>query len=185
MGFSILILVAGLDGLGHHVWDTTEAALPEMPRLFQVRRLPKIPKPTYARRPHSDSIKFSWILEIVYIPAIWLAKSSLLFQLIHIFTPMKSGPVYWACHTLIWGNLAFYVCVLFIIIFECHPIDEVWNPFYGDHCINRNTVLIASGAVNVLSDLLNLLLPVWATWHLQMALRRKAGVIAVFATGVL
>lgn len=32
----MLILVAGLDGLGHHVWDTTPAELPEIPRLLQV-----------------------------------------------------------------------------------------------------------------------------------------------------
>lgn len=98
---------------------------------------------------------------------------------------MKTGPVYWACHALLWGNLAFYIAVLFTVIFECHPISEVWNLLYGDHCINRNTVLIASGAVNIFSDLLNLLLPIWATWHLQMAPKRKAGVIAIFATGLL
>lgn len=161
--YGILVLVAGLDGLGHHVWDITLAELPKVPRLLQ----------------------FTWALEILYIPAIWLAKSSLLFQLIRIFTPMKSGPVYWACHALIWGNLAFYVSILFVIIFECNPIYEVWNLFYGGHCINRNTVLVASSAVNIFSDLLNLLLPVWATWHLQMAPRRKAGITAIFATGIL
>ena len=136
-------------------------------------------------QPISDIMQFTWALEILYIPAIRLAKSSLLFQLIHIFTPMKSGIVYWACHALIWGNLVFYVSILFTIIFECHPIDEVWNLFYEGHCINRNTVLVATGAVNVFSDLLNLLLPVWATWHLQMAPKRKAGIIAVFTTGLL
>ena len=130
-------------------------------------------------------MQFSWALEILYIPTIWLAKASLIFQLIHIFTPMRSGPVYWACHALIWGNLTFYIAVLFTVIFECHPISEVWNLFYGDHCINRNTVLVASGAVNVFSDFLNLLLPIWATWHLQMAPKRKAGIVAIFAIGLL
>ena len=37
LGYSLLILVAGLDGLGHHVWDTTVIELPEIPRLIQVR----------------------------------------------------------------------------------------------------------------------------------------------------
>ena len=134
---------------------------------------------------NSDFIQYSWAIEILYIPAVWLAKASLLFQLIRIFTPMKSGPVYWACHTLIWGNLAFYVSIVFSVIFECHPVWEVWNPSYGDHCIDRNIVLVASSAVNILSDLLNLLLPIWATWHLQMARKRKAGIIAIFATALL
>ena len=37
LGYSMLLLAAGLDGLGHHVWDTTPAELPEIPRLLQVR----------------------------------------------------------------------------------------------------------------------------------------------------
>lgn len=133
-------------------------------------------------------MQYSWALELLYTPAIWLAKASLLFQLVRIFTPMKSGPVYLACHTLIWGNLAFYISIFFSIIFECRPIWEVWNPSLGldtRHCINRNMLLVVSSAVNVFSDLLNLLLPIWATWHLQMAPKRKAGVIAIFTTGLL
>ena len=130
-------------------------------------------------------IQYSWALQMLYVPAIWLAKASLLFQLIRIFTPMKSGPVYWACHTLIWSNLLFYISILLILIFECHPIDKLWKPSNNGYCINRNTVLIASGGVNVFSDLLNLLLPLWAIWHLQMAPKRKLGISAIFATGSL
>ena len=130
-------------------------------------------------------MQYAWALEILYTQAIWLAKASLLFQLIRIFTPMKSGALYWAFHTLIWGNLAFYSSIFFSLIFECHPIREVWNPSYEGHCINRNMLLVVSSAVNILSDLLNLLLPIWATWHLQMAPKRKAGIIAIFATGIL
>lgn len=36
LAYGLLILVAGLDGLGHHVWDTTETELPNIPRLLQV-----------------------------------------------------------------------------------------------------------------------------------------------------
>ena len=98
---------------------------------------------------------------------------------------MKSGAVYWACHTLIWVNLAFYISVVFLLIFKCHPISEAWSGFRGSHCIHKTLALVFSAAVNVFSDLLNLLLPIWAIWHLQMAPRRKFGVTAVFATGFL
>lgn len=46
-------------------------------------------------------------------------------------------------------------------------------------------MLVVSGTVNVFSDLLNITLPLWAIWHLQMAPKRKAGVSAVFTTGLL
>lgn len=36
LAYSMLILVAGLDGLGHHIWDTTLAELPKIPILLQV-----------------------------------------------------------------------------------------------------------------------------------------------------
>ena len=122
---------------------------------------------------------------MLYSPCIWLAKASLIFQLIRIFTPMKSGAVYWACHALIWANLAVYIAVTFTVLFECHPIDATWNPFLASDCISRNVILVISAAVNVFSDLLNFLLPIWAIWHLQMAPERKLGLSAVFATGLL
>ena len=46
-------------------------------------------------------------------------------------------------------------------------------------------LLVVSNAVNIFSDLPNLLLPIWATWRLQMAPKLKAGLVAVFATGLL
>ena len=130
--------------------------------------------------------KYAWALEILYTVAIWLAQASLLFQLIRIFAPAKSGSVYWASHTLIWTNLLLYVCVFFSVLLECYPIDETWNPLdANNHCVNRNMVLVVSGACNVFSDILILLLPLWAIWHLQMKLRRKIGITAVFTTGLL
>jgi len=182
IAYDFLLLAAGLAGLGHHIWDIPTT---EFPKLAQVSQGLRFSNPSPIRKFSFDFSQFAWALEILYTPAIWLAKASLLFQLIRIFTPMKSGLVYWACHALIWGNLAFYVSILFTLIFECHPIKAVWAQFYGNQCINRNMVLLVSGAVNVFSDFLNILLPIWATWHLQMAPKRKAGIIAVFATGLL
>ena len=98
---------------------------------------------------------------------------------------MKSGAVYWACHTLIWVNLAFYISVVFLLLFECRPINDAWSAYYAGHCIDRNLALVFSAAVNVFSDLLNLLLPIWAIWHLQMAPKRRFGITAIFATGFL
>ena len=102
-----------------------------------------------------------------------------------IFAPMKTGPTYWLIHALIWGNLVLYTVILFITIFQCAAVDNGYrNPFYnGHHCISPNAEPIISGVFNVVSDLLNLLLPLWSIWKLQMASKRKAGTIAIFATG--
>ena len=115
-----------------------------------------------------------------------LAKSALLFQLIHIFAPTRIGSVYRAIQILIWGNLAFYISTWFTIIFQCVPQDKIWNPEHkGGRCINFDVAALATGSVNVVSDCLILLLPLVAIWRLHMAQRRKVGISAVFATGLL
>lgn len=115
----------------------------------------------------------------------WLAKASLLFQLIHILTPVKFGAVCWACHTLIWGNLIFYVCTFFSTIFACHTVWEGWNPSYQGHCINRNMTLVVSSAIDLFSSLMILLFPIWAMGYLQIAPKRIAGVIPMLVIGIL
>ena len=172
-------------GFGQHVWNLPGTHLVKM---MKVRQFLSLSCLLLTYWPETDFMQYTWAIAIVYPLAIWLAKASLLFQLSGIFTPMKSGYVYWACHTLIWVNLLFYISVFFSIVFACHPIEEVWSlgkPSDKSHCVSSIGLLVASSAVNILSDLLNLLLPMWATWHLQLAPKRKAGIIAIFATGLL
>lgn len=131
-------------------------------------------------------MKMGWIMELAYGPSIWFAKTAILVQLMRIFTPNKSGAVYWTIHALIWGNLAVYTALLFAIAFECSPQDKIWNPRIAKgKCLERNIILFVSGPVDTLSNLLILLLPIWAIWHLRLELKRKVWIIAIFATGVM
>lgn len=102
----------------------------------------------------------------------------------HIFVPTRTGAIYWAILALMWGNTAFYGAVWLITIFECVPQADIWNPQSTERrCIDFNAAYVVTGAANVLSDLLILLLPMLAIWRLQMEPKRKLGVAAVFATG--
>lgn len=115
----------------------------------------------------------------------WFAKAAVLVQLMRIFTPNKSGPVYWTIHALLWINLALYVALFFAIAFECSPQSKIWDAYSPNgRCIERTTMLIVQGSVNILSNLFMLLLPIWAIWHLHLETKRKIGIIAVFAVGV-
>ena len=100
-------------------------------------------------------------------------------------TPTRSKPTYWACYALIWSSLAFYAFVFFAIIFQCHPIWKLWEESYKDQCIDWKSLLVASSAINMVFDLLTLLLAVSTTWHVQMTPKKKAGLFAIFATGLL
>ena len=130
--------------------------------------------------------QFVFSLEVLNGPTIWLAKTALLLQLMHIFAPTKSGRLYWIIHALIWGNLIFYTGIFFSQVFQCVPREKIWDrPAMPGHCININAMFLVTGSVNVLSDILILVLPLWATWRLQMDLKHKAGIMAVFGTGFL
>ena len=101
-----------------------------------------------------------------------------------IFTPNGVGPIYWTFHTLIWGNPALYIALLFAVVFQYTPEAKIWDPnMASGHCISNKMILLVQGPVNVLSNLLILLLPTWIKWHLHLATKRRLGIIAVFAMG--
>ena len=52
-------------------------------------------------------------------------------------------------------------------------------------CIDSNALILASSAINIVSDFSILLLPAFAVWKLKMAVQRKLAIAAVFATGLL
>ncbi|KAL2038961.1 hypothetical protein N7G274_008301 [Stereocaulon virgatum] len=156
-----LSIVQGEMGLGRHSWN--------------------IGFSDAARLPH-----MAWIAELAYGPFFWVAKTAVLVQLMRIFTPNKSGAVYWTIHALIWGNLAVYTALFFATAFECSPQDKIWNPHISSgKCLERNIIIFVSAPVDSLSNLLILLLPIWAVWHLCLELKRKVWTIAIFATGVI
>ncbi len=72
------------------------------------------------------------------------------------------------------------------LFFQCIAQDRSWNRHsVQGYCINFHAGLLVTGSFNALSDLLILILPLWATWHLHTGMKRKAGVMAVFGTGLL
>ena len=76
------------------------------------------------------------------------------------------------------------------MIFSCHPIKANWDVMlYLDpktRCSPRAyDVLNIHGFLNIISDFGLLILPVPMVWKLQMTLKKKSGIAAVFATGSL
>ena len=116
----------------------------------------------------------------------FLAKLSVLWPMLRIFSPMKTGIIFWCTHALIWANFLFYITGSLALVFQCHPRERIWNPFVTGSCaVDGFALFIASTAFNAVSDLLMLVLPLYSIWHLRMAIKRKVGVSIVFATGLL
>lgn len=125
------------------------------------------------------------VIEIIYNPIIFATKLSILLLFLRIFVPNGRSTTYYTIHVLIWLNLFFYIANVPIEIWPCIPRKKLWTPSLPGHCLNNERVFVAGGAINVVSDFAILLLPVVLISRLQMPLKKKIGVSAIFATGFL
>ncbi|KAF2260811.1 hypothetical protein CC78DRAFT_446529, partial [Lojkania enalia] len=147
-------------GFARHMWDVT----PEM--------LMKI-------------MYYLHIMYCLYSPVTFAAKLSVLLQIKRIFTTKERSVVWWVVWGSIIANAIFYTGLFFSYVFQCWPREKIWNPSVPGKCVSAVGSNLASGIINVVSDIETLVLPFWAIWHLNMPVKRKVGVGAVFAVGTL
>ncbi|KAK0508119.1 hypothetical protein JMJ35_009203 [Cladonia borealis] len=122
----------------------------------------------------------------MYGPITALTRISLLLQFLRIFVPMRTPrKLFYFVQCLIWFNILFYTGDLFALIFRCSPQEKIWKPTVPGHCINKYVTYLRAAVANVITDIFIAVLPVKIIWGLQMPIRRKISVTAVFATGLL
>ncbi|KAL9001423.1 MAG: hypothetical protein Q9188_005455 [Gyalolechia gomerana] len=124
----------------------------------------------------------------LYMVAITLAKISLLIFLYRIFRVDKTFRIVsWVTGGIlvIWGTTA-----VLLAIFACRPIRASWNidllhdpkTRCNPEAYNTENVF---GFCNVVTDFLLMIMPVPLVWNMQLDLKRKIGIVLVFATGAL
>lgn len=166
------------DGAGVHQWDL---------RLKDLISLLYVHPPLLFRGQYADLIsKHLYICAIMYCITVFTIKLSILLQYLRIFAPMKTKDmIYWGIHTVIWLNLAYYLAGVFVEAFLCNPREKYWNVLLDTgHCYNRDAINIVSGIINTVSDFAILLLPQKVIWKLQIPLKRKLAVSAIFLIGL-
>ncbi|KAL2867943.1 uncharacterized protein BJX67DRAFT_380500 [Aspergillus lucknowensis] len=122
--------------------------------------------------------------QIFYAPLIFITKLSIFLLYLRVFAQSREGKTYRAIQLLIWFNLAFYLANFFLKIFQCIPRSKIWDKETPGRCININIPILVTAAINVVSDLLMLSLPIICVWRLQMSARKKLGISAIFAAGI-
>ena len=123
--------------------------------------------------------------EILNSPAVYFVKVSILLQFQRIFVPLKKGTALYFIHAIICLNGIYYIVTFFAGIFTCVPRRKICDPAIPGHCLNSVNWFIASGLVNVVSDFAILMIPIFCISMLQLPLKRKIGISAVFAIGLL
>ena len=119
----------------------------------------------------------------MYPPAMMCAKVSILLFYLQIFRIKM-----WFRHSC-WALITFVICYLsaifFVYLFYCKPEAATWNYTLGGKCVDGWSVDIATGALNIVTDLIILLIPLPILWDLQLSFQRKLGISLVFLVGVL
>ena len=72
-----------------------------------------------------------------------------------------------------------------LVIFQCRPINASWNLSVPGQCIHLNTAFIILGALNALTDIIALCLPMPFLWRLHADKTRKLQLIGIFSLGSL
>jgi hypothetical protein len=106
-------------------------------------------------------------------------KIAILLDWLYTFVSGQRNLLFWILHGLIWSNAVFYFIGTFIEAFQCPPTKQ-------KGCnIDAAKYNLASGIINVISDLTILIAPHWVIWKLNMSRVRKMGVSLMFLIGAL
>lgn len=120
--------------------------------------------------------------EIGYTILVATVKLSILFSYKRIFGHLRKLKVY--IHVLMGLSVGWGVSCVFVIIFQCWPIERVWHPTMTEGgCIDLVAFLWATSISNLIIDWLILTVPVVPIWKLQMSGVQKGLVAGSFALG--
>ena len=123
----------------------------------------------------------------MYGVIVCLVKASILLQYLRVFVPSRRANMhlYISIQLIMWGIMIFYFVQTIFEIILCIPRERIWNPLMKNgHCFDTYAVFVSSGIFNVVSDFAILIVPVVPICKLQMPLKRKILVLAIFATGL-
>ncbi|KAI4104952.1 MAG: hypothetical protein L6R37_002996 [Teloschistes peruensis] len=150
---------AGIRGAGTHQWNLTFDAF-------------------------SDNLYLSNYSDMFYCLAIASVKLSILLLITRIFLAVRRNILFWLTQALIWVNTLFYGIAFFLAIFGCRPRRKIWNPDEPGKCFDSKSLYITSASFNTFSDVAMLAVVIHMVFKLQMSLKRKVGITAVFGFGV-
>lgn len=125
------------------------------------------------------------ILTVAYSVEVLLCKLTLLHIYRTLFVMQSKSLLNYALRVGEFVLLAFYTAQFFSKLFECSPMERIWDKSIPGSCIDRFSILTASGLFNLLSDLLILLVPVLSVCRLQIQFAKKSRIIFALTLGAM
>lgn len=124
---------------------------------------------------------------MVYAPAVWALKASIIFLYIRLF-PLNDNMFRIGIYSVSIITTAMCISSVAILLAACRPVSFFWDRFEANstgQCLNINSMFIAFASINVFLDFLLLAIPIPRILKLQMTTKKKIIVIASLFLGIL
>ncbi|KLJ09909.1 hypothetical protein EMPG_14666 [Blastomyces silverae] len=135
--------------------------------------------------PKSDIVPFNKTVYgtmVIYGPAAFLTKASILLILTRVFAPYRKTVRF--IYVYFGVLLAYYVPAIIVKVRICMPISYFWmGQDSKGSCLDERAIILADAIISVVSDLTILVLPLLLTHSLQMSLKKKIRVIGILGAG--
>ena len=119
--------------------------------------------------------------QIFYKFTINLTKLSILFLYLRIFSQRWFRITCYTCVAIVSG---YAIASIFATIFQCTPIERVFDKSVPGHCINTTAFWYANAIYNILTDFVILASVPGVVWTLSLSTRQRVGLTLVFGLGV-
>ncbi|KAL0782018.1 hypothetical protein CaCOL14_003353 [Colletotrichum acutatum] len=118
---------------------------------------------------------------LVYGPNSYFTKLALLLIVIRVFRLNKKTII--GTYAVITFMTGYYVPVLFLKVFICHPIAGYWDSTLNATCFNQRAIFVADTAVSAITDTAVLCLPIPVALSLRMSWTKRLKVILMLSAG--
>lgn len=132
----------------------------------------------------TNLLKYYFFGEIFYVVALGVSKISILFFYLRVF-PAKEFRI------IIFVVMGFAVAYTFAFGFatalQCWPVSYAWTQwdgFHEGHCNNIHIQGWVAAAINIALDIVVMVLPLKHLANLNMDLKKKLMVMAMFSVGI-
>ena len=125
--------------------------------------------------------ELAWVESLLWQLAMPFVKFSLLLLYVRLFPTPLIKRASAAIGTFVF---AWMVVSTGVFIFACLPVQYYWDrTIAGGHCLNYDLFYIIMAALNTLTDVIVLLLPLNVVWNLTITRAKKIGLSIVFLIG--
>jgi len=133
----------------------------------------------------TDPRQLQMVVGNFYTATLPFAKISILAFYLRVFEQQKVFKI--LCYATAAFVAAYATSGVIVIIWSCNPIEASWRLAIAalptTKCVNRPMNYLAQASLNIISDIFIVCLPIPLVWKLQMPIRQRLSLIAVFALG--